>query len=97
MSRWARRADGNQVAITDALRKAGCQVCVTSTVGQGFPDLVVKAGRAVMLMEIKDPSKPPSARRLTPAQKEFHEAWSGVIYVVETPQEAVAIARRHFT
>ncbi|PYE21346.1 hypothetical protein C7410_115189 [Paraburkholderia silvatlantica] len=92
MSRWARRADANQMPIVQALRAAGCQVVPTHTVGQGFPDLVVKFGSRVMLLEIKDPAKPPSARKLTPAQAEFHEAWSGVIYVVETPEEAVRIA-----
>lgn len=45
-----------------------------------------------MLMEIKDPSKPPSERRLTPAQAEFHAAWTGPIYICETPEFAVLCA-----
>lgn len=94
MSRWARRVDENQSAIVEALRKAGCAVCVTSTVGQGAPDLVVmhKATKRFLMFEVKNPKKPPSARKLTPAQAEFHEAWSGVIYVVQTPEEAIRIA-----
>lgn len=65
----------------------------THTMGQGVPDLVVAFRGRTMLMELKDASQPPSKRRLTPQQEEFHAAWTGEIYVVETVEEALAAAK----
>jgi hypothetical protein len=42
------------------------------------------------LVEVKDGSKPPSERKLTPAQVQFHAIWKGRIVVVTSPEEAVA-------
>ncbi|NUY33275.1 hypothetical protein F0160_22585 [Paraburkholderia sp. JPY303] len=92
MNKYARRADGNQGDIVKALRAAGCQVVPTHTIGQGFPDLVVDFHSRTCLIEVKDPSKPKADRKLTPAQAEFHAAWTGPIYVVETPEQAVLAA-----
>ena len=92
MSRWARRADANQPDVVRALRQAGCTVVPTHTIGQGFPDLVVDYQGRTVLIEVKDPSKPKSDRQLTPAQAEFHAAWTGPIYIAETAEEAVAYA-----
>jgi hypothetical protein len=63
----------------------------THAVGQGFPDLVVSFRGRNILIEIKDGSKPPSARRLTPDQKEFHESWDGELYVVESAEQAIKV------
>lgn len=89
MRRYAARADGNQPAIVQALRRIGASVCPTHTAGQGFPDLVVAFRGRTVLLEVKDPSKPLSDQRLTPAQKVFHEAWTGELYVVFTPEQAI--------
>jgi hypothetical protein len=40
-------------------------------------------------MEVKDPSQPPSKRKLTPDQKIFHGEWDGELYVVETAEQAI--------
>lgn len=88
--KYARRADGNQPAIVAALRKAGASVQPLHTVGQGVPDLLVAFDRT-FVMEIKDPSKPKSDRKLTPAQQKWHDGWIGEKHVVETPESAVAI------
>ncbi|TCK87341.1 VRR-NUC domain-containing protein [Paraburkholderia sp. BL9I2N2] len=92
--KYARRADGNQVDIVAALRANDCLVTPTHTIGGGFPDLVVmyRPTKRICLIEVKDPSKPASDRKLTPAQQEFHASWSGPIYVVETPEQAIAAA-----
>lgn len=66
-------------------------VC-THTLGQGMPDLIVDYRGHTCLIEIKDGAKIPSKRRLTPQQEEFHAAWTGEIYVVETVEEALAAA-----
>jgi hypothetical protein len=44
-------------------------------------------------MEVKDPSKPKSDRQLTPAQKIFHDSWTGPIFVVETAEQAISIIK----
>jgi len=41
-----------------------------------------------VLMEIKDGSKPASARKLTKAQEKFHAEWNGPIYIVTSIDEA---------
>lgn len=94
--RRAAKIDANQPEIVSALRKIGARVVPTHTVGQGFPDLIVSTpdGSRTVLMELKDPKQPPSARKLTPAQEEFHAAWTGEIYVVETPEQAIECLTR---
>jgi hypothetical protein len=75
--RRAAKIDANQPEIVAALRKAGALVIPTHMVGGGFPDLVVCFRGQTLLMEVKDGSKPPSARLLTPDQLAFHAAWIG--------------------
>lgn len=88
----AKRVDGNQAEIVRALRGIGASVVCTHTLGQGMTDLVVDYHGRTCLMEIKDPLQPPSKRRLTPAQAEFHAAWTGPIYIVDSPERAVLCA-----
>jgi hypothetical protein len=62
--------------------------------GFGAPDyLAVRAGRLVTI-EIKDGTKPPSKRALTPAEREVHEAFAAAgvpIVVVTSVEEAMAV------
>lgn len=78
MTRRAARTDANQTAIVKALRSfPGITVHSTAMVGDGFPDIVVGYADRAYLFELKDPDKPPSARRLTPAEKKFAGLWTG--------------------
>lgn len=88
--KYARRADGNQPEIVAALRAAGAVVQPLHTVGQGVPDLLVAFRNRTFVMEIKDPSKPKSDRKLTPAQQKWHDMWIGEKHVVETVEQALA-------
>ena len=93
MMRRSARRDGNHAEIVATLRAAGCGVCDLAAVGAGVPDLLVCGPtwpHGTMLLEVKDSSKPPSARKLTPAQVIFHASWSGAIYVVTSPDQALA-------
>ena len=87
--------DRNQAEIVKALRKIGCKVYVSSSFGQGFPDLIVGVPggeRSILLVEVKDGSKPPSARKLTPDQVKFHAEWYGwPLFVVTSVDEALAL------
>lgn len=75
--RRAAKVDANQPAIVAALRKCGASVIDCSKLGAGFPDLIVGAFGRTALVEVKDGSKPPSRRQLTPDQQQWHAAWRG--------------------
>lgn len=96
--RRAARADASQYVIVRDLRKAGRTVAVTSSMGDGFPDLVVASPMGVWLIEIKDEAPNPkwegpwSEKRhklLTPDQKKFHARWPVRIAIVFTSEEAL--------
>lgn len=92
--RIAARRDANHAAIVKALRKVGCTVLDLGAVGNGCPDLLVGFAGILTLLEVKDGSKPPSARRLTDDQKLFHVVWAETrIAVVTTPEEAIRAVR----
>jgi len=88
--RRAGKIDDNQTAIVNALRAHGASVSITSAVGQGFPDLCIGFGGRTFILELKDGSKSPSRRRLTPDQVKFKNAWQGQYAVVETIEQAIA-------
>lgn len=73
----AAKVDRNQADIVDALRRIGATVQPLHTVGDGVPDLLVGYRMATILLEVKDGTKPPSARRLTDDQIAWHGAWKG--------------------
>jgi len=89
VTRRAARTDANQAEIVAALRKAGCSVQDLSAVGQGVPDLLVCRAGLMALLEVKDGSKPPSARKLTWDQVMWHQAWQGPVHVVTSADEAL--------
>ncbi len=79
--------DSNQAGMVKDLRDQGFSVAITSGVGDGFGDLVVAYGGLNLLVEVKDPEKSPSARKLTEAEQKFHDEWKGPIIVAETSDE----------
>ena len=90
--RRAAKTDSNQVDVVEALRAAGCRVQSLASVGEGVPDLLVGVPglKTLMLIEVKDGSKPPSDRNLTAKQKLWHDAWQGFpVYVVTSVPEAL--------
>ena len=89
--RRAGRVDANQPDIVRDLRQCGCSVAITSAVGDGFVDIVVGFRGINVLLEIKDGDKPPSKRKLTPAEADFHRDWKGQIAVVKSFDEAWAV------
>lgn len=92
MSRFARKVDANQPQVVDELeRVAGVSVQSLASVGNGVVDLLVGFRGVNWLFELKDPNKPPSARKLTPDQLRWHAAWRGQKAVVETSEEILTI------
>jgi hypothetical protein len=102
--RRAARTDGNQGEIVAGLRQAGCSVLLLYQVGQGCPDLLVgtrkgcpECGReaaANFLLEVKDGSKPASARKLTPDEQVFFSSWRGQIEIASSIEDALRVVGR---
>lgn len=90
MTRRAARTDANQAEIVEVLRQIGATVCVLSAIGKGCPDLLVGVHGVNYLMELKDGSKPPSARKLTRDEVLWHTCWRGQVAVVESVADALA-------
>ena len=89
--RRAASIDSNQPSIVDWARKLGFSVTITSGAGGGFPDTAFGIWDQVFLPEIKDPAKPPSKRKLTPAQERWHGEWKGHKCIIETSDDVVAL------
>jgi len=85
------RIDANQPLIVKALRDAGATVKSLGNVGDGCPDLLVGFRTKNFLMEIKDPARKPSERRLSDDERAFHFGWNGQVCVVETVEEALKV------
>jgi hypothetical protein len=91
----ARRVDANLTAIVSAYRALGCTVWICNS----NVDCIVGYSGISELVEVKDGSKPPSARVLTPAQVAFRRVWTGGIRLVKSLDEVAAhvadIRRKH--
>ena len=82
MVRRANRRDANHSKIVKELRQIpGISVADTGDLGNGFPDIVVGYKGKNLMIEIKDGEKPPSGRKLTPDEKEFHDTWRGQVCI----------------
>jgi len=91
--RRANRIDANQNEIVNALRKVGAYVRIV-TMGDGVPDLLVGYRGFTILMEVKDGNKTPSQRKLTEAEQKFFDEWTGgLIAIVQSVEDALAILR----
>lgn len=75
--RRAGRIDANQNEIVELLRFVGASVAITSGAGNGLPDLIVGFYGETFLLEVKDGSKVPSARKLTADEQFFVDHWTG--------------------
>lgn len=87
--RRAAKVDDNQAQIVDALRMVGATVQLLHAVGKGCPDLLVGYRGNNYTLECKDGAKPPSARKLTADQIEWHRDWRGQVAVVTDAREAL--------
>ena len=89
--RRAARVDANHKEFITKLRKCkGYSVHDTSRLGDGFPDIVVGAyAKYTVLVEIKDPKKPSSARKLTEKEIEFKEKTMTNYIVALYPEQVI--------
>lgn len=87
--RRAARTDSNHAEIVEALRRAGASVQSLAAVGSGCPDLLVGHRGRNVLLEVKDGSKSPSRRKLTPDEHVWHARWNGQVVTVESVEQAL--------
>jgi hypothetical protein len=71
----------------------GASVRILSNVGKGCPDILVGWKGLNLLFELKDGSKPPSARRLTPQEQSFFDEWHGQVAIINSIDEVVLYLR----
>jgi hypothetical protein len=83
------RTDRNHAEIRDGLRRVTV-VEDLSDVGRGIPDLLARHLRGYpVLLEVKDPGKPPSARKLTSDEQACALRWGSAYRVVLTLDDAL--------
>jgi hypothetical protein len=87
-----RRTDANQKAVVARFRKLGAKVLILSQVGNGVPDIAIGLLRSnstpwCAFVEIKDGSKFPSQRKLTPDEQKFHDEWEGFVHIINNEQD----------
>lgn len=92
--RRAARTDAPHAAIVSALRRRGWFVLDCSRLGNGAPDLLIARGGRLHPVEVKDGSKPPSRRKLTPREADVHSGFllAGVdVLVIGSVEEATKL------
>jgi hypothetical protein len=93
--------DSNERAIVEALRAAGHLVQHLQQ-GDGVPDLLVGVagprtiGLTLVLLEVKDGTKKPSAQKLTADQVRWHQQWfRAPLHIVNSVEQALAAVRNY--
>lgn len=92
---YAQRIDSNQKEIVKALRGVGAYVVPVHSVKE-FCDIVVAYKSNTYIVEIKDGSKPPSQKRLTPGELKCKEGFNNVgveYHVIESVDEALELLK----
>jgi len=87
LARYGNRKDANQGEIVQALKRVAASVFVMDEPC----DLLVGFRGKNYLLEVKDPKKPPSKRRLTIAQADFRQTWYGQYAIVHSAEEALKV------
>ena len=78
------RQDANHKEIRNAFEKLGCSVVDLSPLGKGVPDLLIGySGICCICVEVKDGTRPPSARKLTKDEEKFRMNWTGGYRLVQ--------------
>ena len=85
--RRAAKVDTTHGEVMDALRKTAIAAWSTAQLGAGFPDILACPSwnpKVMVLLEVKTPGK-----GLNAAQVAFREKWPGLVFTVESGEEAV--------
>lgn len=86
--------DANHDVIVCQLLASGYGVFDTSTMGDGFPDIIVLSNSGVFLIEIKNPKSNYGRCGLNKKQKAFFDTWQGQVDKVESFDEILKIIQQ---
>lgn len=87
-----RRVDKNQAALVKAFRQLGVKWTHLHMVGAGVWDGLAGFKWLTVIVEIKDGSKPPSARKLTEQEMTWGRTWPGLKTVVCNTDDVQRVA-----
>ena len=86
------RVDANHAVLRGLFINSGLGVCDVSQSPCGV-DLFVSFAGVTVAVEIKDGSKPVSARKLTDVEVRFKDQWKGHYRIVETEEQALNLIK----
>lgn len=88
------RVDKNQGDIVRVFRSLGCSVQHLHTIGKGCPDILIGCEGINLLIEIKDGSLSPSAKRLTLDEQGWHDSWLGQVCIVDSNLDVINLIEK---
>lgn len=86
------RVDANHKEIVDHFRLLGWSVLDIHNL-KNCCDIIVSKDYITIVVEIKDGSKPPSARKLTKGEQKFFSEWQGHKAIVKSVEEVDELNR----
>jgi hypothetical protein len=91
----AAKKDDNHKEIVSFFESCGWVVWDTSQL-KDCVDIVVSRAFQTIVVEIKDGSKPPSKRKLTPGELKFRQKWRGHYRLVQSVEDVMDINQEFF-
>jgi len=88
--RRAAKVDDNQKEVVALFRKLGWTVLIISQL-KNCADIIVSKNSRTVTIEIKDGSKPLSARKLSEGEIKFRDSWQGEYALVICNDDVIAI------
>lgn len=86
--RRAAKTDDNQKEVVRLFRKLGWYVLIVSQL-KNCCDIIVSKNGYTYAIEIKDGTKPPSARKLSSGEQKFKDEWQGEWRLVESNHDVL--------
>lgn len=81
-----------QIAELKAMNQKGVKIGeMAAALGLTYNKLYQNMRLLGMVKEIKDGSKPPSRRKLTPAEEKFHDLWTGRVDICNSFEEVIKV------
>jgi hypothetical protein len=95
MGRTRARRDSNHVSLVTAFRRLGWSVLDLADAGRGIPDIVIGDGsHGTHFVEIKNAKTAYGRAGLSTTQRAFEQKWGGVVHVVRSLDDVVALTER---
>jgi len=83
------KRDTNHTLITTYLLQLGFSVYDTSTLGSGFPDIIIARNKETAIAEIKT-----EKGKLSQGQVDFISSWQGKVFILRNIEDCVELANK---